>query len=130
MDYQAFAVEYPWIYNHLVAASPTLTDVRITNEQNIDPNQGSCYAWQAPGSRLLGSGKNGANIGARLDYIFINGVKQPASATNRLWDVTTGAWLWGGATVSGINDLTGTSLKDVHQRLNINSSGCSFPIDY
>ena len=74
---------------------------------------------------MKGAGKNGADIGANVLYRYQDGV-----LTNLpLWDPTTGKFPCG-SVVTGMNDVPGSSCNDVHQRLNVNTNGCSFPSSF
>ena len=128
-DWGAYALEYPWAYGNSAYFSPP-AGASITNKNTSDPKMGSCRVWQPDGSPTLNAGKNGAHVGARVLYIYLNGVLQAALPANRLWDTTTGAWRWGGANVPAVNDVAGASLSDVHTRLRINNGGCNFPAGY
>jgi hypothetical protein len=91
----------------------------------INPAMGSCVVWVPDGSPLKGAGSDGTDIGATILYRYVNG-----TLTNQpLWDPVTGEFPHG-AIVSGVNDVPGHSLFDVHRRLNVNTNGCSFPTSY
>lgn len=92
-----------------------------------DPQLGTCRAWRPDGSNAKAN-----NWGADILYRYQNGVLQDGSggaSTVPLWDPITGAFPHG-ATVTGLNDVAGSSLFDVHERLNINMNGCQFPSGY
>jgi hypothetical protein len=86
---------------------------------------GPCIAWVPDGSPLKKGGSDGRDIGATILYRYVNGTltSQP------LWDPATGEFPHG-ALVTGVNDVPGHSLFDVHRRLNINTNGCYFPAGY
>ena len=74
---------------------------------------------------MKGAGAGGADIGANVLYRYQNG-----TLTNQpLWDPVTGEFPHG-AIVAGVNDIAGSSLFDVHKRLNVNTNGCPFPAGY
>lgn len=98
----------------------------LTNVTTDNPLMGSCRLWVPASSPLSGAGLSGADIGATVLYATEDG---ELTAT-KLWDATTGAFAFQGALVGGINDVAGSSLFDVHQRLNVNYNGCSFPSGY
>jgi hypothetical protein len=96
----------------------------LTNKTNNNPGLGSCLLWLPVSSPLKGAG---ADIGANVLYAYQAG----ALTSNRLWDPSTGAPLFAGATVAGLNDVAGSSLFDIATRLHIGSAnGCSFPAGY
>jgi hypothetical protein len=107
----------------------SLSNVTVTNPFTANPNFGSCFLWAPEGSPLIGAASDGGNIGATILYQYVGGVL----TTNPLWDTTTGAPLFAGETVTGLNDTTGAhieSLFDIANRANINQNGCSFPAAY
>jgi len=71
---------------------------------------------------MKGAGKNGADIGANIIYRYEDGIL----TDQKLWDQTTGQFPCG-ATVSGMNDIVGSSCFDVNQRLNVGVNGCPIP---
>ena len=90
--------------------------------KSLDPFLGTCKVWIPNTSSMKKAGAGGKDIGANIVYRYQNGI-----LTNvRLWDPTTGAFPQG-ALVSGINTVAGTSLFDLHRRLNVNTNGCLFP---
>lgn len=95
----------------------------VTNVTTDNPLMGSCRLWVPSTSPLSGAGSGGADVGATVLYATENGIL----TTNKLWDQTTGAFNYQGDIVAGINDVAGASLFDVHERLNVNYNGCSFP---
>jgi len=74
---------------------------------------------------MKGAGKGGADIGASILYRYERG----QATQTPLWDPTTGSFPCG-AIVAGVNDVAGTSCRDVHERLNVNRNGCHFPSNY
>lgn len=86
---------------------------------------GQCLLWAPSGSTARGVGESGTAAGATVLYRYENG----ALTTKPLWNPTTGAFPCG-AVVAGVNDVPGRSCRDVHQRLNVHSNGCSFPASY
>jgi hypothetical protein len=99
--------------------------VNITNSGSIDPLLGACKVWIPASSPLKGAGLSGGDKGANILYRHQNGVL----TSNPLWDPATGKFPHG-TLVVGVNDVTGKSAFDVHQRLNVNTSGCAFPAGY
>ena len=47
----------------------------------------------------------------------------------KLWN-TDGSFIGRGAIVPGLNDVGGSSLFDIQNRLNVNKNGCAFPAGY
>src|SRR5262249_5422833 len=96
-----------------------------TNQLTIDPQLGSCLVWIPDSSPMKRAGKDGADLGANVLYRYQDGTlsKQP------LWDAQTGTFPCG-AIIPGVNDIPGSSCFDIHDRLNINRNGCSFPDGY
>lgn len=95
------------------------------NEQMVDPILGACRLWIPAASPMKRAGINGKDIGANILYRYQNGVLTAIP----LWDRSTGQFPRG-AIVSGVNNVAGQSLFDVHKRLNVNANGCSFPSGY
>jgi hypothetical protein len=100
----------------------------LTHATSINPNLGTCRVFIPEGSPMKGAGKNGADIGANILYVYENG-----SLTNKpLWkpaDPNKGMFPCG-AIVPGVNDIKGQSCMDVHTRLNVHANGCSLPAGY
>jgi parallel beta-helix repeat protein len=92
-----------------------------TNQLSADPGLGSCYLWAPASSRLKGAAADGGDIGANVVFQYAGGNLTSVP----LWDSTTGAPVFRGATVAGLNDVAGASLFDIPNRLNINQNGCS-----
>ena len=89
------------------------------------PTLGTCYAWAPDGSAA-----KVADAGANILYRYKNSV-----LTNEpLWNLTADPLHRGefphGALVTGVNDIAGQPLFDVHKRLNVGTNGCSFPAGY
>ena len=101
-------------------------NTNVTNAIAVNPGFGSCYLWPPDASPLKGVGTGGSDVGATILYQYAGGTL----TSTKLWDPATGAPLFKGATVSGLNDVGGQSLFDVASRLNINQNGCSFPVAY
>jgi hypothetical protein len=93
---------------------------------STDPELGPCRVWIPDASPMKGAGLNGADIGGNVLYQYLNGSLTSTPA----WDTSTGVWAGCGATVSGVNDTAGNSCVNVHERLNVNTNGCSFPAGY
>ena len=83
---------------------------------------GQCIVFVPAESNMKGAGKDGEDIGASILYRYVDGVL----TDEPLWDPETGAFPHG-AIVPGINDVPGDSLFDLHQRLNVNTNGCTLP---
>ena len=99
---------------------------RLSDVATSDPGVGSCRLWCPDGAPCKGRGSDGADLGARILYRYENG----RLTKKRLWDPDTGAFLSAGGIVQGINDVPGSSLRDLQERLNVNRNGCRFPSDY
>jgi hypothetical protein len=85
-----------------------------------DPQIGPCMVFIPKDSPMKGAGKDGADIGANILYRY-----QDGTLTNQpLWNPQTGAFPCG-EVLPGLNDLSGSSCSDVHERLNVNANGCS-----
>ena len=107
-------------FNTAVNFSPSSN---VTNAFTSNPGLGSCYLWIPDSSQLKGAGSGGGDVGANIVFRYEGG----ASTGQPLWDPTTGAPLYKGATVAGVNDVAGSSLFDIANRLNINKNGCALP---
>lgn len=99
----------------------------IRHSMSVEPTKmglgsGECIVFVPAASNMKGAGLNGSDIGANILYRYRNGelTRQP------LWDPETGAFPHG-AVIEGINDRAGSSLFDVHRRLNVNTNGCTLP---
>ena len=95
---------------------------RVTNSSTVDPQFGPCRVFVPDTSPLKGAGLNGDDIGANILCRYQDGVL----TNEQLWDWTTGEFSCG-AIVPGLNDRAGESCFDVHERLNVNTNGCSLP---
>jgi hypothetical protein len=114
-----FSHKFPSVYNTHIKFYP---NKNYFNEKTDDPKLGTCKVFIPKSSPRKGQGEGGTDIGANVLYRYKNGV-----LTNQpLWNTTTGAFPKG-ALVKGINDIPGSSLFDVHKRLNVNTNGCSLP---
>jgi len=91
-------------------------------------NLHNCYLWIPSDSDLYQAGATGSgdskNLGATILYAYENG----ALTTKKLWN-PDGSPTFAGATVPGVNDGA-ANLKNIQNRLNINTNGCSFPSGY
>ena len=96
-----------------------------TNTSTSAHGMGTCKVWVPAGALGKGAGTGGSDIGATILYRYVNG----ALTTEPLWDPVTGKFPHG-AFVAGVNDIAGQSLFDFHQRVNVNTGGCSFPKHY
>jgi len=107
-------------FNTAVTFSPASN---VTNAIATNPGLGACYLWIPSSSPLKGAGSGGGDVGANIVFEYEGG-----SLTGQpLWDSSTGAPLFKGAIVAGLNDVAGTSLFDVANRFNINKNGCTLP---
>lgn len=121
---QTWTVNSPNSFKNRLNYSPS-SDANWVAEKTVDPLLGACRVWLPDNSPLKRAGKNGNDIGANILYRYQNGV-----LTNvPLWNQTTGEFPHG-ALVARLNDIAGQSLFDVHNRLNVNRNGCSFPANY
>lgn len=102
-----------------------VSDSNWGTQKVVDPVLGTCRVWIPAASPMKGAGINGKDIGANILYRYENGELTDVP----LWDRATGEFPQG-ALVTGLNDLEGESLFDLHKRLNINRNGCLFPPDY
>ena len=98
----------------------------IQNSVSVDPQLGTCKLWIPDSSPMKRTGKNGADIGANILFAYEGGV---LNTSKRLWN-TDGSFAYRGAIIPGVNDIAGSSLFDIQNRLNINTNGCSFPASY
>lgn len=103
---------------------PGSEDTRYSGARSTDPQLGTCLVYLPDGSPMKGAGQGGADIGANVLYRYENGTL----TTTPLWG-PDGAFPCG-TVVAGLNDVAGSSCRDVHQRLNVNSNGCAFPSGY
>jgi hypothetical protein len=101
---------------------PKPTDL---TDSAVNPQLGACKVWIPDGSPMKKAADDGDDIGANVLYRYQNG----ALTGEPLWDPATGAFPHG-AVVRGVNDVPGESALDVHERLNVNTSGCRFPGGY
>lgn len=118
-----FSFDHDVSYNNAVAYSPS---INIASPISSDPGFGNCVLWVPAASPLKGAGTGGSDIGANVLYEYNGGTL----SNTPLWNSSTGAALFAGATVTGLNNVSGASLFDVQNRLNINTNGCSFPPSY
>ena len=120
-----FGVDYSNAFGQSYPLWPTSSG-NYANNLTENAEMGTCYLWIPDGSAMEGVGSGGADIGANILYQYEDGT---ITAT-KLWNATTGVFTGCGATVTGLNDQAGESCFDVHQRLNVNYNGCSFPAAY
>ncbi len=97
----------------------------VTNATNSNAALGGCYLWVPVASPIKKAGDRGQDIGANILYRYEKG----QLTRDALWDHATGEFPHG-AMVRGLNDLAGSSAFDVHKRLKVGPSGCSFPEGY
>jgi hypothetical protein len=125
LNQSGFAIGYANAYGNAINFNPSASDARITNESLSNPQLGACKVFIPASSPLKGAGKNGADVGANVLYRYVNGTL----TTQPLWAATTGQFPCG-AVVAGVNDVAGTSCRNVHQRLNVDANGCTLPATY
>ena len=112
-------------FSNTTPFNPSLPSNWGASSNTSDPQLGACKVWIPSGSPMKGAGTGGSDIGANILYRYQNGV-----LTNQpLWDPTTGKFPCG-VIVPGVNDVAGSSCRDVHTRLNVNTNGCPFPAGY
>jgi hypothetical protein len=97
----------------------------LTSSSSVNPLLGACRVWIPEVSPMKRSGRDAGDVGANILYRYEKG----RLTTTPVWDARTGGFPQG-ALVSGVNDVAGQSAFDVHQRLNVNTNGCEFPIGY
>ena len=124
-DYVYRKFEYLNSYGHDVnnyggGLDPIKPEDVKENLSQTDPEMGSCIVFIPSGTPMKGVGKYGEDIGANIVYRYEDGIL----INQVLWNESTGAFPCG-ATVSGLNDVSGSSCIDVHQRLNVNANGCN-----
>ena len=117
-----------WLYKYINFFNNNLdfnSDKYIRDDKALEPKMGTCKVFIPKNSPLKGKGEGGADIGANILYRYEKGklTDQP------LWDPRTGEFPHG-ALVRGVNDIPGSSLFDVHKRLNVNANGCTLPENY
>ena len=112
--------------NGTAASNPTIPNSHYTNMSTTDPLLGTCRVFIPATSTAKGTGLAGADIGANILYRYVDGTL----TTTPLWNTVTGEFTGCGAIVVGINDVAGQSCRNVHERLNVNLNGCSFPAGY
>ena len=113
-------------FTNSIAAKEPPSSGNYVNVTTIDPQMGTCYLWVPDASPMKGAGTGGSDIGANILYLYDHGVQ----IATPIWDTSTGALTFCGATVTGLNDSGGNSCNNVHQRLNVNLNGCAFPAGY
>ncbi len=91
--------------------------------RSVDPQLGTCRVFVPASSPLKGAGLNGADIGANILFRSEAGIL----GNTPLWDID-GSFSCG-VQVAGVNDLSGSSCYDVHERLNVNANGCTLPAE-
>jgi hypothetical protein len=111
-------------YNNSPNYSPS-SSAYLTASMMVNPLLGGCIAWVPDASAMKLRGRDGADIGANVLYRYEKG----RLTTAPLWDASSGGFPRG-ALVSGVNDIAGQSAFDIHQRLNVNTNGCAFPMGY
>lgn len=114
-----------WSNGNGTAFSPALPS-NWTNTSTAAHGMGACKLWVPSGAAVKGVGTGGSDIGATILYRYVDGVL----TTTPLWDPVTGEFPHGAADPDGVNRVAGASIHDVHQRLNVNTNGCSFPAGY
>jgi Protein of unknown function (DUF1565) len=111
------------IYNFHNNFAPTLTGTDLVASYR-NPGMGACYLWLPDNSSLKRAGVSGADIGANILFRYENGTLTNTPLWSKDGDFPHGA------IVRGLNDIPGTSLIDLKDRLNVNRNGCSFPSGY
>ena len=124
-DYVYRKFEYLNSYGHDVdnyggGLTPSKPEDVLTELSEDDPQMGNCIVFIPTGTPMKGAGKYGEDIGANILYRYENGIL----INQLLWNAGTGAFPCG-ATVSGLNDVAGSSCINVHERLNVNANGCN-----
>jgi len=122
-----------WSLDHTAvfgAGGSPATDANITAGVSLSSDPlGSCAVYiPSSATAIKGQGAGGADIGANILYQYVNGTLTSAP----LWDFSQsganrGQWIARGATVAGVNDVAGSSLFDVHQRLGFGTGLCASP---
>lgn len=107
-------------FNNSGAAYNPSSSGNWVSKFTTDPQMGACKVW-----RPAGSAAKTNNWGAEILYRYQNGVL----TTVPLWDTVTGEFPHG-AIIAGVNDIAGSSVTDIHTRLNVNTNGCPFPPGY
>jgi hypothetical protein len=118
----AWSIDYPGVFNNETNFSPS---TNVSNVITLNPGLGTCLVFLPQNSPLKGKGLNGEDIGANI----LNRYEKGELTTQPLWDPISGEFPHG-AMVPGVNDMAGTSVFDIHKRLNVNSNGCGFPQGY
>jgi hypothetical protein len=128
----SWLLEYSNLHNNRGGNLPTsessgddsgnIRRVRSEAPAGMGLGAGQCLLWAPDGSNMKRVGRDGRDIGANLLYRYYAGVRTNVP----LWNPSTGAFPCG-AVVPGVNDQASRSCIGIHQRLNVNSNGCSFP---
>jgi parallel beta-helix repeat protein len=105
--------------------SSSYSGCTATNPNTANPAFGACYLWVPVASPLHGAGAGGTDIGANIEYEYVNG----ALTAIPLWSAASGSFRQG-ATVTGLNDVATQSLFDVQNRINAKQNGCAFRASY
>ena len=111
-----YSQKYPSSYNPSTDFSPNRN---YFNERRDNPKLGNCKVFIPKTASVKKKGERGADIGANIVYRYSKGRR----TSTLLWNSRTGAFP-GGAKIKGVNDKAGSSLFDVHKRLNVNYNGC------
>jgi hypothetical protein len=123
--FTSWLIDHPNSYGSGTPYTPP-SATEYANKTTTNPAMGACYLWVPAASPMKGTGVGGADIGATILYQLQNG----SPTSTKLWNTSTGAPLFAGAIVAGLNDVAGTSLLNIASRLNINQNGCAFPSAY
>jgi hypothetical protein len=91
----------------------------VTSQATSDPQLGGCKAWRPDGSWA----KLNA-VGADVLYRYDNGTL----TTTPLWDESGN--FPSGTIIAGWNDVVGSSLSNLKNRLAVNTASCPFPAGY
>ena len=116
-------VDHANIYNFSTNFRPMLDGPGLVVTHR-NPGLGTCYLWLPDHSPLKRAGADGADIGANVLFRYENG----KLTNNPLW--SKDGDFPHGAIVEGLNDVAGSSLINLKDRLNIDKNGCSFPRAY
>ncbi len=119
-----FGIDSSTAFGHTTNFQPA-NQAQYASLSSVDPGLGSCKVFIPDTSLLKGAGPNKTDIGANVLYRYQDGELTDIP----LWSVATGEFTCG-AQVAGFNDIPGSSCFDVHERLHVNTHGCSLPAGY
>ena len=124
--FATFSLDHAYSVGNASASNPSIPNPNITNFSTSSHGMGACLVFVPSGAAVSGAGTGGSDIGANVLYRYVNGVL----TTTPLWNPVTGAFPAGAADLDGVNRVAGQSLFDIHNRLNVNTNGCSLPSGY